>query len=448
MRALAWAAAAALGAGGAPAAAAPAARYALGAAEAEARALRSSDQLQSALEAAAAAREQARSQEAALMPRLSLEASYRYVTEVPSLPFSLPGVPPLQFGTHSSYSVGPVLSYTLWDTGAAAKSYRSLLNLAGSRDEDRRTAERQLLLTVRSAYVRVQLALEQVRLVNDSLALIRAQDRDIASNYGAGAASRLDVVDSHREVISYELQYRQRQADLSAALKDLLALIYEDPIPQGTARPAPPGIADAALELVLDGLEASLAEAERWPLAPPGDENPQVKSQELLARSSELAAESARSSLYPTLLASAKASEDYPNQILAETVQQNTFSVSLSWPLFEGGRSVHQAAGELRQAAAARRRAAQAKTDLARDFRKAQDLLESLKGQRTLAAEDVRASEEAARLYYQSYQAGRINLTDVEAANVRALQAKVEAASIEAQLLQQLANLRFLAGGE
>ena len=86
-------------------------------------------------------------------------------------------------------------------------------------------------------------------------------------------------------------------------------------------------------------------------------------------------------------------------------------------------------------------------TDLRRDFDRARTLLDDLRERRDLAAQDVAASEEAARLYYQSYQAGRINLIDVQSADLRALHAKVGAAQIAAQMLQQLVTLRALSGG-
>lgn len=55
-------------------------------------------------------------------------------------------------------------------------------------------------------------------------------------------------------------------------------------------------------------------------------------------------------------------------------------------------------------------------------------------------------SEEAAKLYYSSYKAGKNNLIDVQIANNQALQAKVGAARIDAQILNQLILLNALSG--
>jgi len=419
--------------------------FSLGLAEAESRALLASDQVKAAAAEARAAQEQAQAQFAGVLPRLSLEASYGYLTNVPSLQLSPLMPAPIQFGTHENYSIGPRLTYTLWDTGSAWKAYRGFAQQAAARGEDRRATERALRQAVDSVYVRVQLALEELRLFADSLALARAQNRDIETNFKAGAANRLDLLDSRREVLSYQLQFRQRRSDLSSALQDLVALVGA--APGDLSRPGPPDFEDLTLALKLDPQEDSLASAEGWPLAPPDSGHPQVRAQELQARAADLAAQSQNASLYPVVTATAKASEDYPNAILPQTVQQNTFALSLSWPLFEGGRARHLTDERRREADAARRRAAQLLTDLRRDYDRAGTLAADLRQRRELAAQDVAASQEAARLYYQSYKAGRINLIDVQSADLRALQSKVGAADIAAQLLQQLVTLRALSGG-
>ena len=177
--------------------------------DAEKQSLQASNQLKSALSTQAAASEQADAGYANLWPRLSLEGTYRYVTTVPTVQLPIPGIPPLQFGANSNYSIGPTLSYQFWDTGSTRSAYHSLVKLAEARKEDQRNAELQLLMSVRMAYVRVQLALEQMRLVSDSLNLARAQNRDIEVNFRAGASSKLDWVNSQREVLSYQLQFKR-----------------------------------------------------------------------------------------------------------------------------------------------------------------------------------------------------------------------------------------------
>jgi outer membrane protein TolC len=67
-----------------------------------------------------------------------------------------------------------------------------------------------------------------------------------------------------------------------------------------------------------------------------------------------------------------------------------------------------------------------------------------LKSQKTTALQIVKQSESVARLVYQAYRAGRSSLVDVQAANLRALEAKLQLARVEASSLVQFTNLRSL----
>jgi outer membrane protein TolC len=410
--------------------------------ESEDKALRTSRLLKSFISEEEAAIEQKQAQFSALLPQFSLEGNYRYLSDVPTV--SIPDLGVIPFGAHSTYSIGPVLSYTLWDTGASRKAYHGFSRLAESRMEDRKNAEIQILRSVRSAYLRLQLALEELRLVNGALELSRAQERDVALRHRAGATTRLDLLTSRRQVLGYELQFKQKQADLSAGLNDLLVL-QGDP-PKEDPHLGPPEVAGVSPVLKLDSFQKLLAKEGPGEIPPPDDRQPQIFSQELLAESSELFAASQRAERYPTVQASAKTSLDYPNGPFLERIHQNTISIALSLPLFDGDRIRHLASERRKEAQSARYRADQLRVDLQRDFVKAQELLDRLREQRKLAAEDILLSEEAARLYYESYQAGKTNLIDVQSANLQALQAKFNAARIDAQMLDQFITLKALSG--
>jgi outer membrane protein len=414
--------------------------------EAEHRALDTSDQLKSLSSTRDAAQEQADAQFSTLLPRLTIGANYQYVTEVPSLSIPIPGLNEgFSFGSNNSWNVGPSLNYTLFDMGANHDLYRGYDLLAQSRDEDQKNGKLQLLLSVRSSYLRLQLALEELRLLNSSLELSRAQNRDIEANYKGGAATRLDRVDSQRDVLSYELQFTQKQAEVADDFRDLLAQIQEGP--QGDiSKSGPPNVQNVALELKLDALAQSLHEASAWKFTPPTDQHPQIKSQELLAESSEKQAESSKDGLYPKVQFAASAMLQYPNVIILQTVEQNTFQVGVSMPLFEGDRSRHLSAEKMKESDAARFNRDQTRINLERDFDKAIQLLGNLHGQQALALEDVQHSQDAARLYYQSYKGGKVNFIDVQSANNRALLSQVNAARIDAQILNELFILQTLSG--
>ncbi len=145
---------------------------------------------------AQAAQHQADSAGAALYPNLSVQGSYFYQTEVPSL--TLGPVGPVSFGTNSNYSVGPVLSYTLFDGGKIRDNAKSHDLLAKARETNTATQEKQMELSVRQAYFRVQYALKQLVLTSDLLKLSSAQSRDIDLRFHAGSSSKLDQIQARR----------------------------------------------------------------------------------------------------------------------------------------------------------------------------------------------------------------------------------------------------------
>lgn len=232
--------------------------------DAESKAKSFSGSLKASVAMVEASRFQARSAESALYPNLSLQGNYYYQTNVPNVALA-PGFPTLNFGTHNNYSVGPVLNYTLFDAGKNRAAARSSDALADAKAEDLRTQTKLVQLLVRQAYFQVQYALKQLDLTADSLKLAQARSGDINQRLQAGAASRLDQVTAVREVLSYELKFRQAQADLSSALQGLLALTGEQK-EVDTARPVtydlltklPKGTEPPTVKVRLETLEATL----------------------------------------------------------------------------------------------------------------------------------------------------------------------------------------------
>jgi len=389
------------------------------------KALEASSQIKSAESDVMSADHQAAAQMTYLLPRLTFDANYRYVTNVPSVTLGPLGT--IQFGDYNNYSVGPTLSYTLWDTGLARDSWNSFKNLAEARKQDLENAKIQIQLSSRLAYFRVQLAIEELKLVTDSLKVSNAQYKDISDRFAAGASSRTDQLDAHREAQSMELNLEQDQANLELAYRDLSALLLAD---------------TQAAEL--DPLEETYKSFASANFSPPGEEHPRIRSLQHVATASHLASESQSSSLWPTLQVSARASYEYPNTILLASYEQNTVQATLTMPLFEWSRTRHLSSEKEAEAISTEYRREQLKTDLQRDWDKTKIQLETYRRQRTLNAEMVGETEEISRLIYSSYKNGRTNYLDVQSANLRALEAKVQAARTTAQFLIQSATLESL----
>src|ERR1035441_2267342 len=72
--------------------------------------LDTSDLWKSARSAAAVAHDQVLAQRGSLLPHLSVDGYYRYVTVIPAFSVA-PGAPSIAFTTHNQYSIGPTVSW-------------------------------------------------------------------------------------------------------------------------------------------------------------------------------------------------------------------------------------------------------------------------------------------------------------------------------------------------
>ncbi|MBI5882050.1 MAG: TolC family protein [Elusimicrobia bacterium] len=434
-----------------PALTAPELRMTL--AEAVSSALADSPALRAAQAEEKAAASRGESRWGGLWPQLSLESSYRFSSEVPELTV-VPGKTQ-SLGDHHNYSVGPSLNWTLWDQGARRQAWLSAVAAADARSQDSTLARRQVRLKTRLAYFQAQLALEQVRLLGDSLKLAQSQHGDVEKRREAGASSRLDSLQAHHEVLTRLRQFRQARSDLAAALRDLFMLTGRDPgldlslpLDGRMLMPLPADIEPASVAVFLDRLDGSLAELaaiEGWTI---DASHPGVAALRDTARSAKFAANGTRAGLWPRLGLSARTSLEYPNGPVLEDFHQNAVGVSASMPLFEFGRTRREAEGLDRQALAAEERAEGSRRDLVRDWQKAKDQLLGLKAQKELCLKAAAEAHEAAGLTYESYKAGRVTFIEVQTANLRELEALVQTARTDAQSLVQLAAMASLSGKE
>jgi outer membrane protein TolC len=389
-----------------------------------------------------------------LWPRLTLEGTWHYVSEVPEISI-LPGRPPLAFGDHNNYSIGPMLSWNLWDSGGAWHTRFMAQAAFQAKLDEVRGLERTLKLQVRSTYFQAQLALEQVRQLVGAYKLFGAQYQDIRAQYHAGSSTRIDSLSSHQELLSAERQLHQAQLVLSAALRDLYNLTGTVAGPEMTApigadlvRSMPPDWVTPTLWVTLDPLEVSLqrfGNVENTRLSP---HLPQiVMLAEMASMVHDYAAALATGHL-PKFQASAKTSIDYPNGPVLETVHQNTFAVNGSLSLFEFGRISNQVAEQDKLALSGDWQTQGALLAVQVAWQKAQDQLTELKTEERLDKQGVSETEDLARLVYDAYRAGRSSYLDVQSANYRALGAKIQAARTHVQMLLQLALLDSLSENE
>ncbi len=396
----------------------------------------------------------AKSQGAKRFPSLSLEGSTRFASKVGEVNMPIPGTPPVQIGDHYSWSVGPVLEWVAFDAGSIAKNAESLRRIADSESDNLASVERRTLQNVRLAYVAVQLALEQLRLVSESLHLARAQYRDVSLKSNAGSASKLDLVTAHQEVVDRERDFQEAQTELAVRVRELIAITGQEqyagaitPIGKGIGRSDGSLPADLAVEV--DPISRTLADfMQRARPETPVESHPSVTAADKKREAAIVASKSVRSQHWPKVSVLARSTYEYPNFGELVRVQQNALTLGLRMPLLDWGLISQQAKSEQFKAKVAEEQRNQTIQDLTRDLAQALDRIELLKARRVTSASAVRDATEAARLVYESYQAGLLTFLEVQRANTRALMEKVESARTDATLVSQIVRLREIAGSE
>lgn len=418
---------------------------------AEDGALAVSNEYRAAEFAAEAAESAAAAAGAALKPRLSLDGSLRYAHTIPEikLPALMGGPKPL--GDNWSYSLGPAAQWTLYDGGALSSGRQAARLTAQSRRAGAEHARRQALLKGRSAYFLLQLALERVYLIGENLQLSLAQLKDVSLAAKAGARSRLDEIRARQEALARRRELVRARAELAAALREFALATGLEP-PPNAGLPLDARLAGRDLgggeepDLLVRAEPYGETLARLLPAASAGLDArlPGTAALELAAKAHGAQAAAWRSARLPYLLLGARSSVDYPNGPNLYSFWQNSASLSLNLPLFEGGRlESRRRESELQAAEAGERRAA-AQLAAAKEYAKALDFYRALLLEQEINIAAVDDAAEAARLAYEAYKAGGGTWLEVESANLKSLQAKTTAASANAELLLKLALLDSL----
>jgi len=412
--------------------------------------LDTSDQWKSARLNAEGAEDEALSRRGRLMPKLSVNGSYTYLAEIPDLQVT-PQSPAIAFTTHNQYSIGPVVNWTVFSGGALLQAWRAAQASARAQRREAEAVHRQIRLAARLAYFQAQLASEQVRLYAESYRVEEAQYRDISVRYTNGESARVDLLSAEEDLLSRQNQLLQARANLASAIRDLSSITRQGenldptwPLDDKTTLEPAAEMPASTLVLALDPLSDSLAKMD-----PKGVQlfDPRQPALEYLAELAESARRTARSlegGHWPTLSVLASLMREYPNGPIAESVTQKTFGISLSFPLFAGGETLYAVRAQKRQAESTEETRAQTARNLLDSWQKARDQAASLRLQQVLTRRAAERAAEVARLRYQAYRLGQLRYLDVEDANLKEVQAKVDSATTNVNLLIQLANLESL----
>jgi len=432
--------------------AAPSSRntYLLSMEQAEAKVVESSALLAAAEAEAQAATAQARSARAVQLPRLSFDASARYQSVVPEIQTGPAGALPL--GDNESFSYGPTAQWLLFDTGGTYRRWRAAQAVARAKRAEADAVRRSVILDVRMAYLSVQRAVEEQRLLTDAVRLSASQYKDITSRQKAGAGSRLDSLSSHQELLARERQLVGAQVDLAIALRRLFRLTKTGaslnadlPAGEKAAESWPVEWRPPTLIVRLDAIAATrgrlaLPAGARFDIA-----NPSIVAITERARAALETARAAAAGHGPAVSVSGRVSRDYPNGPIHETITQKSAGVSASLPLFEFGRVSDDVASQKRLAVAAALRRDERVAAMAEEWLSGWDRLRGLIAQEAILLRAASETGELARITFDSYRSGGIGHVEVENANFRALETQVALAQAQVGIASLQAALGSMA---
>lgn len=383
----------------------------------------------------AAANEQLRAAESmveaaqtGLYPKLTLEGTYRHQSVVPEV---VMGTKITKLTDEYGYSIGPTLSYVLWDSSLTRHRLRNLESIAHTKDAQRQLSEKQVELMAELAYLNCILAGENLAIARQAEQLARVQNKDIQVRYKNGAVSRIDSLNSDSEVLNHALKVEQAENELRLNRSDLAYQLGRT-------------IDSQTLLYSLTEIFQKYRNVEVSARSP-SSLHPLLLIHEGLEKASLAQVEMQHAAYWPTVSLQFRSSLDYPNGPKFEQIHQNMFGLSFSWSLYEFGNTKYQVSAKNAELKAVQFQREEVQESLKRDLEKIGNKIVSLYKQVGEAEQIVNRQEELARLNYSAYRFGKMSFSDVQNANLRLLEAKNRLASMRAQYLNQFFNYQYLA---
>lgn len=285
---------------------------------------------------------------------------------------------------------------------------------ATARDLDAATAD--VKLDVTRAFWALVVARENQRVVTESLARMTAHVRDVRNQLDAGLVPPNEALTARAQEARQRMlsiQSRTARENAEADLARLVGLAPGTPV-EPSAALAPPTVADS-----FDTLVASAVQGR--------PERHALEERIAAAQSRLRAADAGRK---PTVAVAGGVDYARPNPRifprLRDWRESWDASVSVSWPLFDGGRAKSEAAEASAGVRAVQARLAEFDSLVALEIRQRLSELESSRAALEAADVAVEASTEARRVVGERFAAGVATSTDVVDAQVAILQSQLD----------------------
>lgn len=309
------------------------------------------------------------------------------------------------------------LQWPIYTGGRIDALERAARAEAGASADDLATARSDLTLEITRAYWALVTAIESERVVGESAARVAAHLRDVRNRFAAGLLPPNDVSSAEAQESRQRMLTAQAHATREIAEADLARLVGvgADAVVRPVSSLTPPAPVDRPAPALVD--EARANRADRAAL---------VKRLAATHERQQAAAAGHR----PTVAVAGGVDYASPNPRIfpRDSTWRESWDagVSLSWPIFDGGRTRADLAEAAANARAAEARLGEADSVLALEVR--QRWLELDASRTVIAAADdsVRSAVEARRVVGDRFSAGASTSTDVLDAQVAVLQAELD----------------------
>lgn len=386
------------------------------------------------------------SREALKLPILNVSAAYQRTNHVDPYGITLPGI-----GTMTIFDDLPNIyrgrtdaSMPLYTSGRTDALINAATLDRKAADADTRTAEADVSLDVARAYWTLVTARESARVVEQGLVRINAYVSDVKSRVDAGFLPPNDLLSAQSQRARQNVALIQAKNAAAIAEADLCRLVGVDldtPIvtssPLMASQPSVAPLTSMPIKALAEQARGSRSERDALTIR---------------ADSARETGAASAAALKPQIGVAAGFEESRPNARIVPRVNEWRSSweagVSVSWQLFDGGKSKADRAAATAQAVALERRRDDFDAMLGVELRQRRLDVESGRAALEASAEAVAASTEARRVVEERFKAGVATSTDVLDAQTSLLEAELERTRLAATLRLNEARLLRAAGGQ
>ena len=343
----------------------------------------------------------------------------------------------------SNYRVRGEVALPLYTAGRIAAAVGAAEAERASANADRRAVEADIRLEVTRAYWTLVTSREAAAVLQRALERTDAWVGDVKSRVDAGLLPPNDVLSAQAQRARQSVRLIQARHEAAADELELARLIGVD-VTQPIATSSPADTAPAGLAALGEEPPATL-------VARALEQRPEREALAARQSSLRLSADAARAATRPQVTALAAVEPARPNpRFVPRTDEWRTswdLGVSLTWPVFDGGRARAESAAALAQSAAVDHRRRDFDARVAVDVRQRLLDLASVRAAQVAAAEAIAAAAEAHRVVLERFRAGVATSADVLDAEVALLEAELERTRLAASLRLSEARLLRVVGG-